>query len=85
VGRNILYWNGAEGVSRISRMEKYQDKDLSGHFSIREICTGRQFSVLGFAGPDNSLFMSLHTRTNLRDVENNELKNVWTENCPYFC
>jgi len=41
------------------------DKSPSGHFSVREICTGGQFSVCSFAWPDNSPLMSLHTRTNL--------------------
>ena len=85
MGREILYWNGAEEVLRISPTEKCLDRDLSGYFSVCEICTGGQFSVLGFAGLDNSLLMSLHSRTNLQGVKNNELKNVWTENCLYFC
>jgi len=42
------------------------DKSPSGHFSVREICTGDQFSVHSFVGPDSSPLMSLHTRTNLR-------------------
>jgi len=46
-------------------LELGPDKSPSGHFSIHEICTGGQFSVRSFAGPDNSLLMSLDTRINL--------------------
>ena len=41
------------------------DKSTSGHFSVRKICTGGQFSIRSFAGPDISPFMSLHTPTHL--------------------